>query len=406
MLHLNVPLIGLKPTKVGFLAITEQQSEIDKILNNNAKDKLRAIGLEAKLPVKLKAERSVICRKIDSSVGEMSKEEIKEDISSRNIHLDAEEVTKFGSYTHLFKVEFKTIEQAQRALQNGFLCGNTKISSHQIEKEEFTDILICFNCYKLEDHTSSNCPTKDTIVCSECTGNHYFKDCTSPTKKCLNCEGPHRTMAMACPKKKEIVKRKRFIAKEKEQEKQDQTYARVAAKTIEKIGLQTKRAENTQTAIDRLGLTSMIMIIDAHIHNIIEPGSYSKRLNETLSKNSIEPIELATPDSEKLLTHQTIGETIEIMSERKEKLERLEKIGKQLDLESDTTEEEHELDSNDENPEESREAKEYNTKIFALKNKVAKRSLSPKSLKNNYMQGLVKYQINDPNIPVHQYTQQ
>ena len=32
MLHLNVPLIGLKPTKVGFLTITEQQSEIDKIL--------------------------------------------------------------------------------------------------------------------------------------------------------------------------------------------------------------------------------------------------------------------------------------------------------------------------------------------------------------------------------------
>ena len=70
-------------------------------------------------------------------------------------------------------------------------------------------------------------------------------------------------------------------------------------------------------------MTSMIMIMDAHIHNIIEPGSYRKRLNETLSKNGIEPIELGTPDSEKLLTHQTIGETIEIMSERKEKLERL-----------------------------------------------------------------------------------
>ena len=130
-------------------------------------------------------------------------------------------------------------------------------------------------------------------------------------------------MAMASPKMKEIVKRKKIIAKEKEQEKQDQTYARVAAKTIEKIGLQTKRAENTQTTIDRLGMTSMIMIMDAHIHNIIEPGSYRKRLNETLSKNGIEPIEFATPDSEKLLTHQTIGETIEIMSERKEKLETL-----------------------------------------------------------------------------------
>ena len=92
--------------------------------------------------------------------------------------------------------------------------------------------------------------------------------------------------------------------------------------------------------------------MDAHIHNIIEPGRYSKRLNETLSKNGIELIELSTPDSEKLLTHQTIEETIEVMSERRAKLERLEKIGKQLDIESETSEEEHiyELDSNDENP--------------------------------------------------------
>ena len=77
MLHLNAPLIGLKPTKVGFLAITEQQSEIDKILNNNVRDKLRAIGLEGKLLIKLKAERSVICRRIDSSVGEMTSEEFE-----------------------------------------------------------------------------------------------------------------------------------------------------------------------------------------------------------------------------------------------------------------------------------------------------------------------------------------
>ena len=50
----------------------------------------------------------------------------------------------------------------------------------------------------------------------------------------LNCGGPHRTMAMSCPKKKEIIKQKRDQAKQNEQEKQDQTYARVAEKTIEK----------------------------------------------------------------------------------------------------------------------------------------------------------------------------
>ena len=404
LLHLNVPLIGLKPTKVGYLAITEFQHEIDKILNSQAKEKLSAIGLEAKLPIKLKTERSLICRRVDSSIGEMSKEELKEDMNSRNTQLEVVEVTKFGSYTHLFKIELRTIEQAQRVLQNGLLCGHTKIASHQIEKEEFTDILICFNCYKLEDHTSANCPKKGTIVCSECAGHHHFKECNSNIKKCLNCGGPHRTMAMSCPKKKEIIKQKRNQTKEKEQEKQEQTYARVAEKTIEKIGLQTKRTDYAQTALDRIGLTSVIMIMDAHIHNIIEPGSYSKRLNQTLAKNGISSIQLETPDSEKLLSHQVIGETIEAMTERQEKLARLEKIGKELGNDTETSDEEIELElqSNVEIPAASKAAKEYKTKIFALATEVGKRDLTPSRLKQNYLKGTVKFQISDPNITVEQ----
>ena len=90
----------------------------------------------------------------------MTEEELKDDMNSRNTQPEIVEVTKFGSYTHLFKIELRTIEQAQRVPQNEILCGHTKIASHQIEKEEFTDILICFNCYKLEDHSLANCPKK------------------------------------------------------------------------------------------------------------------------------------------------------------------------------------------------------------------------------------------------------
>ena len=308
--------------------------------------------------------------------------------------IEVVEITKFGSYTHLFKIELQTIEQAQHVLQNGFLCFNTKIASHQLEKEEFTDILICFNCYKLEDHTSANCPTKEIIVCSECTGKHNFKECRSDYKKCLNCGSPHRTMAMACPKKKDIIQKKRNMVKQKEQDQQEQTYARVAEKTIEKINKQTKRTEETQTALESIGLTAVIMIMDAHIHNIIEPGSYSSRLNQTLAKNNIQPIELETPQSEKLLDHQIIGETIQAMSEREEKLDRLKKIGKHLGAESDSSDEE----STDEMPHASIEAKEFQTKIFALETKVPNRTLNPSSIKNYFKLGHIKYQIASPNI--------
>ena len=67
------------------------------------------------------------------------------------------------------------------------------------------------------------------------------------------------------------------MAKQKEQDQNEQTYARVAEKKIEKINKQTKRTEETQTALESIGLTAVIMIMDAHIHNIIEPGSYSRR---------------------------------------------------------------------------------------------------------------------------------
>ena len=71
------------------------------------------------------------------------------------------------------------------------------------------------------------------------------------------------------------------------------------------------------------------MIMDAHIHNIIKPGSYNKRLNQTLQNNSIQPVKLADPESTKLLSHQIIGETIQIMC-RREKLDKLEQTGKHL----------------------------------------------------------------------------
>ena len=106
-------------------------------------------------------------------------------------------------------------------------------------------------------------------------------------------------MAMAWPKKKEIIHQKRDLAKQKEQDQKEETCTRVTEKTIEKINKQTKRTEETQPALESIGLTAVIRIRDAHIHNIIEPGSYSRRLNQTLTENNIHPIELETPESEK-----------------------------------------------------------------------------------------------------------
>ena len=168
----------------------------------------------------MKAERAVVVRKVDSSVGERTAEELRRDIDDNNGGLQVDEVIKFPGHTHVFKIEFQTIAMAEKARQNGLLIFHTRIAPNQIEKEFFVDILMCFNCFALDNHTTEKCPNKNNpVICSECTGNHNFEDCTSITKRCVNCGGPHRTMAMKCPKKKEIAKKKRIEAQQGKMEK-------------------------------------------------------------------------------------------------------------------------------------------------------------------------------------------
>ncbi|KAF9756171.1 hypothetical protein NGRA_3296 [Nosema granulosis] len=66
--QLKLPLTGLRPVKNGFNAFTERKEDVEKLLSVDAK---------VKLPPKIKAARSIICRQIDAYVGEHSKEELK-----------------------------------------------------------------------------------------------------------------------------------------------------------------------------------------------------------------------------------------------------------------------------------------------------------------------------------------
>ena len=154
MQELKVPLTGLKENRNGYTAFTEHDKEIDCLLTEKGKQTLNKIGLNAKLPPNIKAKRSIICRKIDSSVGAYTKDELTTEINRCNINIKVAEITKFKDYTHIFKIEMQTTEQAQHALQNGLLCYNTKISPSQIEKEDYADLQICLTCYKYESHST------------------------------------------------------------------------------------------------------------------------------------------------------------------------------------------------------------------------------------------------------------
>lgn len=416
--EINSPLTGLKPVRNGYFAFMEREEDLDKLLTKKAQTELKKIGLETKVPPKIRCQRSLICRQIDSYVGEHTAEEILTEINNQNKN-KAIEIIKFKDHTHLFKIEFQTTEMAHAAKQNGLLCFHTRITPAQMEQERHTDILMCFTCYQIEQHTTANCPTPNKIVCSECSGNHFFRECTADYKKCLNCNGNHRTMAMACHLKKEAIKRKREEEDRQRKEKEELPLAKIVQKTAQEIGKKTEE-KVMSSVLGEAGLRALIIVMDAHVHNILTPGSYNDRLNRTLKENNIDPINLPKDriESEKLIQTNIITEKLkeQFDSQQKESSPKRKKSrGQDMEKEmresvvrrkreevrveemeeeeipelEDITEDEAILDMHLNREDTTADASLYNIKIVTANQNLTKQN--PEQLKELYKQGKIKY---------------
>lgn len=118
---------------------------------------------------------------------------------------------------------------ARKAMTPAICIYSYHLSDSQIAQEQFFPITPCWICYRY-DHLAKDCKEKNIKKCSECaTIGHMFRECTNKAHpKCLNCAGDHRTLAAACPIRKNLIKTKREEAMKKKGEQQkDKTYAAV-----------------------------------------------------------------------------------------------------------------------------------------------------------------------------------
>ena len=290
--ELGIALTRLIEIKTGFVALCYTEKDVDTLVGEEARRILNAIGLDPRVPPEITAQRSVICRQIDPYVGGHTAAEIKDEIMRLQEWCNIKEIIKFSNYTHIFKIVFSDTTMASKALEQGLVCFNVRISPAQIQKEVFTNLLICFKCYEMESHTTADCPNSSRVVCSECgSQGHIWRDCTSENKKCLNCGGGHRTMAMACPERKRLIKEKQEGAKKKEAEKEMKSYAKVA-----EIFKEDQRQNNIRIQIDNTTpLHISTCILHAHFINIARPGTFNEEVNKMLRKNGFE--ELVFPEN-------------------------------------------------------------------------------------------------------------
>ena len=62
--ELRVPLTGLRENRAGYIAFTEREEDIDRMVTGKASKVWEKLGLEIRIPMKARCLSSVICRKI------------------------------------------------------------------------------------------------------------------------------------------------------------------------------------------------------------------------------------------------------------------------------------------------------------------------------------------------------
>lgn len=139
-------------------------------------------------------------------------------------------------------------------------------------------------CYKIEDHHTSECPKpKEYKICRECAEDgHIWRECTNDYKRCINCHNDHRTLAVRCPLRKEVIKIKRKEGKE------PKTYSNAAKNNT------TQQPRNTyqemSAVIPDIQRTIYPCLKYAHIINAEIPGTYQETINKVFSAINLTPI--------------------------------------------------------------------------------------------------------------------
>ena len=276
---INAPLIKIKDAYNGYSAITDKQENDDKLLTIKAIESFKKINLIQQIPSELRSKRTIFLRQIDRTVGCRDPNDIKTELENNHDWLKIKQVTKIRDYTHILKIETIDSQMSDRVQSEGLQMFNTRINPFQIEQERPQEILICFKFYKMEEHSTRNCPSTRT-VCSECAEEgHSFQDCKSQTKKCLNCGMGHRTFLASCPYRKGKIAERETL-KTKETEKQiNKTYAGIAKVAIEEV--KPKHINITRNT----DLKMTALILEAHIAALSGRRKFGELLSESMKLN-------------------------------------------------------------------------------------------------------------------------
>ena len=283
LMSLNLLVYTIKqPNSQTFILITSDEI-VDKLLSTQTREKLKRDNFEVFTPPEYSANRTIVLRNIDSLISEVENEELKNDMERRNDWLKITEIIKIPNAPKILKVRVESTDMVKRAVETGVLIWNQATPPNSVQKEIYVFLTICYRCYSF-DHKTEDCPTPNVAICSECSSpNHNYRNCTSTTKKCINCQGDHRTLAAKCPIRKNLLKEKEKTIRERSRSRSKQrSYAEAASSKTKETSKETAFGLSRE---DQVKISSSIQY--AHMVEGVLPGTFNITVKEMYRLNGL-----------------------------------------------------------------------------------------------------------------------
>ena len=283
-----------------FFAITNDDV-IESILSDVSKEAFRQEGFEVVPPIVYNSMKTVVVKQLDYMIDSFNDEEIIDSIEILNKWAKVESIYKIPSTSKILKIRFKTQQMAQLALDNGIKILHQYISKWNVEKEVFVRLNPCRNCFQY-DHKLKDCKLEKKSRCTFCAGEHRQHECKAKQALCINCGGPHRTLAATCKIRKDLIKKRsgemRDQIRTQTRQQQFTSYADATSATKGSsagssvgggvLGLSKDETKQMVTTI-------MSAIVYSHYVEAIQPGSFQESMRDMYKCNGLKPVNFPTP---------------------------------------------------------------------------------------------------------------
>ena len=285
LMNLNLLVYKVEAlSRSGFLIISSDDV-IERLKTPSVKENLLRDNFEVVTPLEFQANRTIVLRNIDSIITTIDSDELKEDLEQRNDWLKVQEVIKIPTAPKILKIRTENAEMVRAAEEKGILIYNMSVPPSSISRDTFVRLDVCFRCYSFH-HKTNDCPTPNVVICSECADNtHTYRNCNNNWKRCINCQGDHRTLAAKCPKRKELIQERAKIIRERSRSRsrgRNITYAQAAASNNQQQVPLNPQLFNRE---DYVKIVSSIVY--AHTIEAVVPGTFHQNVKKMYKLNGL-----------------------------------------------------------------------------------------------------------------------